>query len=248
MTIGSPLGGSLDYGSFALDTVDRISRLRTRDEVLAEMRRVLDQFGYRYSVMSNMPRPFEPWKPHVLLIDLPNGWPQHYLDHDYERNDPVVRVAGSSTLPFDWCDVARPPKGDPGRVVMERADDFGMRHGLTIPVHGLDAGIACVSMSSPTRPYVDQHSKPALHLIAIYAFDRARELDLGTVQTPLLTPREREVLTWAANGRSSSAIADVLAITERTVVAHTANAMQKLAAKTRTEAVARALCHGLIRL
>jgi DNA-binding CsgD family transcriptional regulator len=61
-----------------------------------------------------------------------------------------------------------------------------------------------------------------------------------------LTRREREVLWWAAQGKSASQIGKILHITKRTVDQHTHNAVRKLSAANRTQAVATALRERLI--
>jgi DNA-binding NarL/FixJ family response regulator len=63
---------------------------------------------------------------------------------------------------------------------------------------------------------------------------------------PLLTDREQEILTLLASGARNRDISEVLFISERTVKVHVANLMDKLEAKTRTEAVARAIKLGLL--
>ncbi|MEA2984635.1 MAG: hypothetical protein QOD94_889 [Alphaproteobacteria bacterium] len=62
-----------------------------------------------------------------------------------------------------------------------------------------------------------------------------------------LSLREREVLWWAAQGKSAQDIADILQITKRTVDEHTQHAMHKLGAANKTGAVAIALRERLIR-
>ena len=61
-----------------------------------------------------------------------------------------------------------------------------------------------------------------------------------------LTDREREALTWAARGKSSSEIAVILHISERTVNFHIDNAMRKLGAATRIQAAVKSALLGLI--
>lgn len=56
-----------------------------------------------------------------------------------------------------------------------------------------------------------------------------------------LTPREREVISWAAQGKSASQIGEILHITKRTVDEHTQTAVRKLGAANKTHAVAIAL-------
>jgi DNA-binding NarL/FixJ family response regulator len=60
-----------------------------------------------------------------------------------------------------------------------------------------------------------------------------------------LTEREREVLRLVARGLSNKAIADELAITERTARTHVSNILGKLGLTSRTQAALYALEHGL---
>jgi len=63
---------------------------------------------------------------------------------------------------------------------------------------------------------------------------------------PCLTPREREVFSLLAEGFTAPAIADRLAIAPDTVRTHVRNAMGKLEANTRVQAVSLALARGEI--
>jgi DNA-binding NarL/FixJ family response regulator len=62
-----------------------------------------------------------------------------------------------------------------------------------------------------------------------------------------LNDREAEILTWAARGKTSAQIAEVLDITKRTVDFHLDNARVKLGASTRIEAAFKATMGGLIK-
>ncbi len=68
----------------------------------------------------------------------------------------------------------------------------------------------------------------------------------ATARTHSLTRREREVLWWAAEGKSAAQIGEILHITKRTVDQHTHNAARRLGAANRTQAVAIALRERLI--
>jgi two-component system, NarL family, response regulator LiaR len=63
-----------------------------------------------------------------------------------------------------------------------------------------------------------------------------------------LTPRELEVLTHLARGRSNQEIARVLVISEPTIRTHIANILSKLHLADRTQAVIYALQHQVVRL
>ena len=72
-----------------------------------------------------------------------------------------------------------------------------------------------------------------------------RELPAPTEGVPL-SPRERECLQLAAKGMSSSEIATLLGIGERTVHFHFGNLFAKLDAANRHHAIAKAVAAGLI--
>ncbi len=63
---------------------------------------------------------------------------------------------------------------------------------------------------------------------------------------PVLTDRQRAVLTLVAQGHSSDAIAERLGIGEGTIRTHVEHARKKLGARTRAQAVAIALQRGEI--
>jgi LuxR family quorum sensing-dependent transcriptional regulator len=122
-----------------------------------------------------------------------------------------------------------------------------MKQGYCLLIHGLNGFEACLSMSGPHLELTPQ-TKPALHLMAIYAFERARLILAPSPQSNPLTAREKETLRWAALGKSAADTGEILGVTERTVTAHIGSACQKLSAANKTHAVARALQHRLIEM
>ena len=68
----------------------------------------------------------------------------------------------------------------------------------------------------------------------------------ATERLPALSAREREILSMLSNGMSNPEIAAKLFISPETVRTHVRNAMTKLEADTRTQAVALALRYALI--
>jgi DNA-binding NarL/FixJ family response regulator len=83
-------------------------------------------------------------------------------------------------------------------------------------------------------------------LIAIIRH-RLAAAEKGADKTELrLTEREVQVLTWVARGKSSSDIATILGISERTVNFHLDNAMRKAGVATRVQAAVKCAMLGLI--
>jgi DNA-binding NarL/FixJ family response regulator len=75
---------------------------------------------------------------------------------------------------------------------------------------------------------------------------RRRHSRFGPESEIHLTDREREVLTWVGRGKTSSEIAIILGIRERTVNFHCDQAMRRLDVINRTQAVVKAIDQGLI--
>ena len=61
-----------------------------------------------------------------------------------------------------------------------------------------------------------------------------------------LTEREREILSWAAEGKSDAVIADIIGISHATIRFHLNNIFRKLQANERTLATVKAIRLGLI--
>jgi DNA-binding NarL/FixJ family response regulator len=68
----------------------------------------------------------------------------------------------------------------------------------------------------------------------------------GLAANPTLSERERQVLSLVAQGATNKQIATDLVISVRTVEAHIGNAMAKLQARSRAEAITRAIQRGTI--
>ena len=73
-----------------------------------------------------------------------------------------------------------------------------------------------------------------------------RVLNKNVKKDIVLSPREKEVLTWIKQGKSTWDISVLLKISERTVKFHVSNIMQKLGASTRAHAAAIAIEQGLV--
>ena len=68
----------------------------------------------------------------------------------------------------------------------------------------------------------------------------------GYRDEPNLSPREREILTFLAKGRTQSQIATTLVISSKTVATHIQHILSKLGVHTRAQAVATAFQTGIV--
>ena len=88
-----------------------------------------------------------------------------------------------------------------------------------------------------------------LRLLVAAAETRLAELaecSNGSVEPPVLSPRERECLQWTAAGKTTWEIAGILEISGNTVDGYIASATRKLGAVNRTQAAVEALRRRLV--
>jgi DNA-binding CsgD family transcriptional regulator len=117
------------------------------------------------------------------------------------------------------------------------------------------SGLAAILRASGDLPAArvlgDQAREVAHRLGATRLLEELRELGAsplprGDAGPAALTPREHEILTLVAEGRSNGEIARQLFISTKTVSVHVSNILGKLGAAGRTEAAAIARRRGLI--
>jgi LuxR family quorum sensing-dependent transcriptional regulator len=235
------------FGADVLSFIEGLDRLSDTNQVLRAMERAVARFGFEFLLFTGLlPGKGEPFDDLVLA----NGWPpeflQDYSKRDYILFDPIARLAQQSANPFAW--EGRRYFSSEDRCVaevMKHAADFGIARGFIVPIHGPAGYEACVSMSGHDVD-LPAELRPAVHLMAHYSFNRIWALVAPQRKSARLSEREREVLTWAAKGKSAWEIGEILHIAKRTVDEHTQHAFRKLGAVNRTQAVAIALHSRLI--
>jgi NarL family two-component system response regulator LiaR len=163
-----------------------------------------------------------------------------------EAQQPATALIDIAIEPFDGIELARQAAAvspQTGIVLYTgRRDPELLRRALDSGVRGFvikDAPLADVVTALTAVGNGEHHIDPAL----------AAEL-MGTQPVeplPRLTAREQEVLELIATGNTNEKAAAELGISPETVQSHVKNVMHKLEAETRTQAVATALRHSLIR-
>ena len=231
--------------------IDRLSEAPNGDALGKAMQTFADELGFSKFTYLGFRRP-GPQLP-VYVTTYPMEWVYHYAGRRYQEIDPVVLQARQSMLPFIWNDRSAGAQASrEQRYFFGEAAEFGIRSGLTVPIHDSQAGLATVTFVSGERPsrlqqQARQHQN-ALHLAAIYFHAHARRKldDPLELDRPQLSPREVACLQWVVRGKSTWDIAEILSISRRTVVFHIENAKRKLNAVTLPQAVAIALYNKLI--
>lgn len=188
-----------------------------------------------------------------LAGSLPSSWYSHHFRQGHAAADPVFAHCRQRTTPLIWDAKHAGDEDDPScPVFFSETADFGLRCGVSIPVHGLGCqwGVVAVASTRPRDEVVTTRKLGELHLFAAYVHDVGHRLASAIAGSELvhLTSRERECLRWTAEGKTGWEISKVLGISERTVVFHLENAARKFGVFGRRQAAARAIALHMISL
>lgn len=189
-------------------------------------------------------------RPPTVINTFAPEWISLYHANDYARVDPAISETLRRRLPYVWDAEAPHFHLDADqRRFFSVAHDFKVMRGLTIPVYGPMGDFAMFSyVSLGTQQEFERLVRAfsgQLHLASIY-FHQRISLAEGEEPEVELSEREREVLYWAAAGKTSGETATIIGLGEKTVHFHLYKAMQKLDVFSKPHAVAKAILLGLI--
>jgi LuxR family quorum sensing-dependent transcriptional regulator len=225
--------------------IERLHGLASEREVIAALEGILATFNMRYFMfLHGWPKPGE-FAKLVFWRRLPEGWYGLYTKEGYSEVDPAFSPPRRSSRPFLWLEAPSDDDPHPGTAAfVRRAGEFGLTQGLVVPIprKGRRQGVVWFGGANGELAV---RTIAALHIVALYAFERLLQLRApGHHGRSLITRRERETLTLAAEGKKAREIAKLLGIHKRTVDEHLDAAKRKLGAVNRTQAVVIALCDG----
>lgn len=187
-----------------------------------------------------------------LHSNYSSAWRDRYDADKLHYVDPTVAHCLSSSLPIVWePETFNAPEQ---RALYEEACGYGIRSGITFPIHGPNGEFGVVSFASDARPDAGEEDAivagmPALSLIRDYAFESSLRFlapKPDPEAAPRLTKRELEVLKWVMVGKSSWEISRITACSEATVNFHIGNIRQKFNVNTRQQALVKAISLGMI--
>nr|WP_296518223.1 LuxR family transcriptional regulator [Rhodopseudomonas sp.] len=177
----------------------------------------------------------------ILMNRWPSGWFEMYRACDFQRHDPIARFTHSQFRSANWSDIPIPDDPKARSIMSIAAVDFRLRRGVSVPIHGLSGYQAGISFAGfEIEETADARS--AVELIAIYAFNKLLHMKAATAgRDKILTPRQREILSWIAIGKTAWDVGQILEISEDTVNKLVASAIQRLKVSNRTHAVVEAI-------
>lgn len=250
-SIGRADASTVELGRFVEEAEDVIEPERLFELVCAFAQN-LDCPWIAYGSLTHHDRLLKPSPTFpAVLLNYPQEWRARYFEYGYERVDPIVTKSRQRATAFRWGEIYNKSNtSENERRIFDEAACFGLKAGISIPLHGPDGRFAVMSFAQP-REY-ELKSKIILYLqVAAWHFHAViskLEHNLEIKHLANLSIREKECLLWAAKGKSSWDTGMIIGISENTVNFHIKNAMRKLDSRSRTVAAIKALRLGLIEL
>lgn len=227
--------------------VHDIDSARTVAEVTRVFSNLVGAYGFSSWAASQFANPGRiPIEDRFVVTTWPDVYRSMRADVSSEIHDPIIREANRTHQPFRW-EQAYLRADEAGRAMMDAARKIGLGDGLVFPIHSLETLPGGISLVGDTANLSVSDIRQ-LHLAAVHAYDRIETLHHNTYVMPQvsLSLREREVLSWAAAGKTSREIGIILSISHRTVEQYTQSAKKRLGSATLTQAVSTAIARGLI--
>ncbi len=223
--------------------------------VLDQFERGLRRLGATHVLLTGLPLPRRPVSKLIVRI----VWP------DVRTGGHVIDVSGSDPLLAACLAARRPIVVRGGRVDGTEPDTCRKIDGvvasdllasaggvatdmIAVPIHDLRPYQGCAVIAGLDLPAGASALAGLQHfcVTAVRRLIKAGRLDGSRPGD--LSERERHVLQLTAIGKTAAEIADLLAISQRTVHAHLQNASDKMNASNKTHTVVEALRYGQIGL
>jgi len=183
------------------------------------------------------------------LNNFPSEWNDQYEKNNASQANPIAAHCKHSMLPILWSEelFSKTP------WLWQLLQQQGLQHGWSQAIHdeksGLCSVLSLVRSHCPISAYelyenlgftvfISRH----LHALALHAYPKK----LAAPQTPPLSPREIEVLTLSADGKTAFEISRILSLSERTINFHVHRAIEKLGVNNKIAAVIAATRSGAI--
>jgi len=181
----------------------------------------------------------------------PEDWQEYYRLKGFFERDFIVEASRQAIRPFLWNEMDPAVFESAGAVEFVQAARarHGWIDGMVVPVRGPGGFEGIISLAAVHRVELAPDERSVLEVVCRSLHERCRlAIGLGAEPPadPPLTPREIECMRWAAGGKSDWQIGELLGITGATVHFHVEQAKKKLHVRSRVQAVAILVLHGLI--
>lgn len=243
--------------TYNMNIIERLSELLCSCSVEEWRNRIFklgNDLGYERTLLAIIPDRHAPVETEYAFLhsNYSSAWREKYDVEKFHHIDPTFSHCLKKSTPLIWSpDIFSAHKQ---KEMYEEASGYGIKSGVTLPIHGSNGELGTVCFVSDTKPDKHFHSDANRNLPELSCFrDFILESSLKFInlshKTEIsisVTPRELECLKWCAVGKSSWEIGQILSCSEATVNFHFSNIRRKFNTTSRQQAIVKAINMGLI--
>lgn len=185
-----------------------------------------------------------------FFVDWPKPWLEFYEREGFFHHD-MLAIESRRRIGSCWVSdvIARGKLTARQQDLVKAFEAYGWKDVFAVPIHGPASLQGLVTMVTREDIEVGAVDCSLLETAARTVWDRCRTsagFGLSNMDQPRLSARELECLQWAAAGKSDNDIGTLLGIKPVTARFHIEAAKKRLGVRTRIQAVAMGVLHGLI--
>ena len=189
------------------------------------------------------------------INNYPDDWLNHYFENNFHEFDPVLSYGRQKFGTFSWKEIIeRMAMTSKQAECLTLGTEAKLHNGTFTPLWGPQR-FSGVSLATTEKIDACNHRPEALDLITAYCnhfylvFQRLNQsvrLNNEEYENLFLTAIEKEIMTWAAKGKSDNDISSIMNCSSSTINYHFRTIFKKLKCNQRVVAVSKAIALGLI--
>lgn len=227
------------------------SQLNNEQDLFACFENAIQSYGIDFSCyfINKIPTQEGEQAHNHIHSSFPDDWVEHYIEENYIEIDPIQIYGRTSKKPFKWFELPEMMNmSDESLRYLKHLYNAGFKDGTMIPIFGPAGEVGTMGLSKKDGKIdLSPEEERSLQMICFHLHNMYTELNQqGHAKLPQLSARERDVLQWAAKGKSNTVIGDIIGISEHTVDTYMRRCYQKLGTSNRISTVVKAISLGLI--
>ncbi|MDB5118632.1 MAG: hypothetical protein JWQ79_4124 [Mucilaginibacter sp.] len=208
-----------------------------------------DDMGFGKILIGFLAIPHQSLNQAIIITDYPPRWRATYTQNNYANIDPVVIHAKNNTNRILWNDTLYVSKKQ--KNFLEEVKLYNLSSGVTLPMHGpkQETGLVSLQINATNVECAKFIANNAAELSLLKDITLHKCLHFFcVVSTPKiqLSDREKEVLKWVAENKTTWEISRICYCSEANINYHLSNIRRKFGVTTRRAAVVQAVSKGLI--
>ena len=191
----------------------------------------------------------------IYLSSLPQNWQERYKKSQYISFDPRIIHGRFSQTPLTWNDDKIDSKVLKKLSLKQQAMwgemlDNQIRNGIAVSSR-LQCGSGCMLIVSRQKQQISEKECDVViqrldRILQVGRIEFLKRHQSETGTAVVLTTKEKEVMRWTCDGKTSNDIGEILNISTDTVNFHIKNAIKKLSVPNKTAAAVTAFALGLL--